>query len=59
MAKYTALNSTGRITDFVAKSDIEAIIRAYKENFKCLIKVRSFLKSSPVYTLLDWKEEGH
>ena len=59
MRKYTGLNSTGGIRDFTAKSDEDAIIIARQDNLKCLIRVKSFVRSSPIYTILPYREEGY
>jgi hypothetical protein len=59
MAKYSALDSNGRIQDFQRKYDCEAVYYAKSNHFQCLIKVRSFIKSSPIATLLPFKKEGY
>ena len=59
MAKYSAINNLGGISDFVEKSDNLAILRAYRQHYKCLIKVKSFIKPSPIYTILHYKNLGY
>ena len=59
MKKYSALDSKGSIYDFCARSDEAAIQIALKEKVKCLIRVKSFQKSSPLYTILAYNEKGH
>ena len=59
MAKYTALDSVGRISDFQRKNDSEAVCHATNNHFQCLIKIRSFNKPSPLYTILPFKKEGY
>jgi hypothetical protein len=57
--KYSTLDSDGKIYDFHAESDEAAILIALNNRVKCLIRVRSFIKSSPIYTLLPWRESGY
>ena len=59
MKKYSALDSNGSIYDFTAKSDSEAITIALNKRVKGLIRVKSFVKSSPMYTILPWRESGY
>jgi hypothetical protein len=59
MAKYSALNASGRIFDYERKNVDEAVQYAKDNHFQCLIKVRSFQKPSPIATILPFKKEGY